>query len=215
MQAGSVRSARTGSGRAISRDNGGKGHLRLDRMTPPADRLRLRRPGEPSQRVRSTLPPSDSGSEKDAPHERLGLVAQASASRKTSCTSLCTVVAALGRNPSGPGQSHGRPPLSLADRHRRRCGTGRPARRGRVPRHRGPGDGSPAGDRHGGRPDAMPGIFLGKASRSKTDDLGDEAFRILVGGDRVDIAGQGLRGSLTASTLSSRTSSACGSSRPT
>ena len=40
------------------------------------------------------------------------------------------------------------------------------------------------------------GIFLGKASRAKTDDLGDEAFRIVVGGTGSTSRGRVLAGTL-------------------
>jgi hypothetical protein len=40
------------------------------------------------------------------------------------------------------------------------------------------------------------GIFLGKSSRLKTDDLGEEGFRISISDNRVDIAGGNPRGTL-------------------
>ena len=46
-----------------------------------------------------------------------------------------------------------------------------------------------------GQPRAS-GVFLGKASGLKTDDLGEEAFRLRIGDQRVEIAGGSPRGTL-------------------
>ena len=40
------------------------------------------------------------------------------------------------------------------------------------------------------------GVFIGKASRQKVEDLGEEAFRIVIDDHRVDIAGGGSRNAL-------------------
>ena len=83
----------------------------------------------------------------------------------------------------------------LADRDPGGSGTCRAPRGGRVPRPRGAGYGNPDGDRHGERTARFRGL-LGKASRQKAEDLGEEAFRIVIDDHRVEIAGGSPRGTL-------------------